>query len=107
MFGSFFNTAEVDQYADWIVTEVKRSLPAGYSPGTKDIGERAQKLDASIAKKTVEFTRSAKLNVYKKARLAARVREGMSAHGYPEPFVKSFSFDLLKRLQATPKQSAR
>ena len=104
MFGSFFKTADVDQYADWIVAEVKRSLPAGFSPGTKNIAERAQKLDANIAKKTAEFIRSTKLNIYKKARLAARVREGMSAHGYPEPFVKSFSFDLLTRLQAASKQ---
>jgi len=104
MFGSFFKTAEVDQYADWIVAEVKRSLPPGYSPNSKKIGENVDRLDKSIAKKTVEFTRSTKLNIYKKARLAARVREGMSAHGYPEPFVKSFSFDLLTRLQAASKQ---
>jgi hypothetical protein len=106
MFGSFFKTAEVDQYADWIVAEVKRSLPAGFSPGVKNIGDRADKLDASITKKTLEFVRSTKLNIYKKARLAARVREGMSAHGYPEPFVKSFSFDLLTRLQAASKRPA-
>jgi hypothetical protein len=104
MFGSFFKTEEVDQYADWVVAEVKRSLPLGNSLGSKKVGERTEKLDASIAKKTVEFTRSTKLNIYKKARLAARVREGMSAHGYPEPFVKSFSFDLLARLQAASKQ---
>jgi hypothetical protein len=107
MFGSFFKTADVDQYADWIVAEVKRSLPSGNSPVTTDIGESADKLDASIAEKTLEFTRSTKLNIYKKARLAARVREGMSAHGYPEPFVKSFSFALLTRLQAAPKHPSR
>jgi hypothetical protein len=73
----------------------------------KNVADRTEKLDASIAKKTGEFTRSAKLNIYKKARLAARVREGMSAHGYPETFVKSFSFDLLARLQAASKQHSR
>jgi hypothetical protein len=104
MFGSFFKTADVDQYADWIVAEVKRSLPPA---GTKNVADRAEKLNVSIAKKTGEFTRSTKLNIYKKARLAARVREGMSALGYPEPFVKSFSFDLLARLQAASKQSSR
>jgi hypothetical protein len=107
MFGNFFKTADVDQFADWIVTEVKQALPAGFSPGTKNIADRAERLNASIAKKTVEFTRSTKLNVYKKAHLAARVREGMSALGYPEPFVKSFSFDLLARLQAASKQPGR
>jgi hypothetical protein len=96
MFESFFKTAEVDQFADSIVTEVKRSLPPGFAPGVKNIGERTEKLDAAIARNT-------KLNIYKKARLAARGREGMSAHGYPEPFVKAFSVDLLRRLQAASK----
>jgi len=105
MFGSFFKTTDVDQFADWIVAEVKQSLPAGFSPGTKNIAERADKLNERIAKRTREFVRDSRLNIYKKARLAARVREGMSAHGYPEPFVKSFSFDLLARLQSATKQS--
>jgi hypothetical protein len=104
MFGSFFNTAEVDQYADWIVAEVKRNLPPA---GTKNISDRAEKLNASIAKKTGEFTQSTKLNIYKKARLAARVREGMSSLGYTESFVKSFSLDLLARLQAASKPPRR
>ncbi len=106
MFGSFFNTAEVDQFADSILDEVKRSLPPGHVPGMKNIEERTEKLDVTLEKKTREFKRSAKLNIYKKARLAARVREGMSTHGYPEPFVKAFSLDLLRRLQAAPKQSS-
>jgi hypothetical protein len=41
---------------------------------------------------------SAKLNIYQKARLASRVQEGMSAFGYPKPFVKSFAMDLVKRV---------
>ena len=106
MFGSFFNTADVDQFADSILAEVKRSLPPGYVPGMKNIEERTEKLNVTLGKKTSEFTRSTKLNIYKKARLAARVREGMSAHGYPEPFVKAFSLDLLRRLQAA-KQAGR
>ncbi len=107
MFGSFFNTADVDKFADSILAEVKRSLPPGYVPGIKNIEERTDKLNVTLEKKTGEFTRSTKLNIYKKARLAARVREGMSAHGYPESFVKAFSIDLLRRLQAVSKQVSR
>ncbi len=107
MFGSFFKTVDVDQFADSIVDEVKRALPAGYSPGTKNISERADRLDETIGRRTAEFIQTCKLNIYKKARLAARVREGMSAHGYPEPFVKSFSLDLLTRLQRLSKRSKR
>jgi hypothetical protein len=107
MFGRFFDTAEVDQYADWIVGELKRSLPPGFDPGPKSAAERVEKLNERIAQRTVEFTRTAGLNIYKKAHLAARVREGMSALGYQEPFVKSFSYDLLSRLQIASNQHTR
>lgn len=104
MFASFFNTTAVDEFADWIVSEVKNALPPGFAPGAKNIADRAEKLNQSISKGVLEFTKKTGLNIYKKARLAARVREGMSAHGYPEPFVKSFSLDLLTRLQAAATQ---
>jgi hypothetical protein len=108
MFGRFFNTAAVDQFADLIVSEVKLALPPGFAPGTKNIADRAEKLNERIAHHTGEFTRSTpRLSVYKKAHLAARVREGMSAHGYPEPFVKSFSYDLLTRLQVASNPKPR
>jgi hypothetical protein len=100
MFGSFFNNTEVDQYADWIVAEVKRTLPPA---GTKNVADQAEKLNVSVAKKTGEFARSTKLNIYKKAHLAARVRDGLNALGYSEAFVKSFSLDLLSRLQKASK----
>jgi hypothetical protein len=107
MFGNFFNTAEVDQYADWIVGELKRLLPPGFDPDKDSVGRRADKLNERIAKRTIEFTQQTNLNIYKKARLAARVREGMSANGYPGPFVKSFSYDLLARLQMAASQPKR
>jgi hypothetical protein len=107
MFRSFFNTAAVDEFADWIIAEVKRSLPAGFAPGTRNIADRAEKLNMAIAKGTLEFAKTTpRLNIYKRARLAARVREGMSTYGYPEPFVKAFSYDLLLRLQAASKPPA-
>ena len=107
MFGNFFNTAEVDQYADWIVDELKRSLPPGFDPDKDSVARRAGKLNERLAKRTSEFTQKTSLNIYKKARLAARVREGMSANGYPATFVKSFSYDLLARLQMAATQLKR
>jgi hypothetical protein len=107
MFGNFFNSTEVDKYADWIVEEVKRLLPPGSDPDKESIGRRAEKLHERIDKRTIEFTQQTSLNIYKKARLAARVREGMSAHGYAAPFVKSFSYDLLAKLQMAASQPKR
>src|SRR5580692_8433230 len=107
MFGNFFNTAEVDQYADWIVGELKRLLPPGFDPDKDSVGRRAEKLNERMAKRIAEFTQQTSLNIYKKARLAARVREGMSTSGYPATFVKSFSYDLLARLQMAASQPKR
>lgn len=98
MFLRFFDTTAVDEYADWIVEEVKRTLPAGFDPNLKNVSERVDRLDKRIAQRTSFFMRSAKLNIYQKARLASRVQEGMSAFGYPKPFVKSFAMDLVKRV---------
>jgi len=108
MFSSFFNTSAVDEFADAIVADVKRFLPPGFAPGMKNIDDRAEKLNQRIAQRTGEFRNATpSLNIYKKAHLAARVRETMTAHGYPEPFVKSFSYELLARLQSAPKSKDR
>jgi hypothetical protein len=55
----------------------------------------------------VSEVRNALPPAHKKARLAARVREGMNAHGYPEPFIKSFSYDLLTRIQTVSSKAVR
>jgi hypothetical protein len=99
MFGKFFSTTEVDKFADWIVSEIKNTLPPAFDPSAKNIAQRADRLDKQLEQQTKAFCKSTKLNIYKKARLTERVREGMSAHGYPAPFIKSFSFDLLRRIQ--------
>jgi hypothetical protein len=104
--GKFFDTTEVDRFADWIIGEVKRALPAGHDPSAKNIAQRAENLNKQIEQQTRVFCKSTKLNIYKKARLAARVREGMDEHGYPKPFIQSFSLDLLRRIHATSNKAA-
>ncbi len=99
MFGSFFNTAEVDRFADWVIDEFKRELPPARHPPAKDVSNRANKLDQMIANKTGEFVRTAKLNLYKKARFASRVREGLRSLGYSDAFVKSITYNLISRVQ--------
>jgi len=100
VFGKFFDTTEVDRFADWVIGEVKNALPARHDPSAKNIAQRADTLNKQLEQQTQIFCKSTRLNIYKKARLAARVREGMDAHGYPKPFTQSFSLDLLRRIQA-------
>jgi hypothetical protein len=105
MFGRIFDTTDVDKYADWIVEEIKRALPPGFDPNLKNVAERAESLNQRIAKQTKTFTQGTRLNIYKKARLASRVRDGMNAHGYPEPFVRALSMDLIKRIQFASREA--
>jgi len=103
MFGRFFDTTAVDEYADWIVEEVKRTLPAAFDPSLKNVSEKVDRLDKRIAQRTSTFTQSSKLNIYQKARLASRVQEGMTAFGYPKPFIKTFSLDIVRRVMFASK----
>jgi hypothetical protein len=104
MIASFFNTTRTNEFADWIVGEIKRAAPPDSAPRKKKDVIRARKMDENIGRQVVEFTRTTPLNIYKKARLAARVREGMSALGYPRAFVKAFSFELIEQIQAAAKK---
>jgi hypothetical protein len=107
MFAKLFNSPEVDRFADWIVVEVKKALPVKPTPAQKNISERAEKLFKQIDQQAKIFSQSTKLSVYKRARLAARVREGMAAHGYSESFVKGFTFDLLRQIQGAAKPAVK
>ena len=100
MLGRFFDTSAVDEYADWVVEEVKRTLPASYDPTLRNVSGKVERLDRRLAERTATFIETSKLNLYQKARLASRVREGMSAFGYPKPFVQTFSMDIVKRVIA-------
>jgi hypothetical protein len=98
MFARFFDTTAVDEYADWIVDEVKRTLPAGFDPGLRKVEDKVDRLDKRIEQRTNSFAQNSKLNLYQKARLASRVQEGMTAVGYPKSFIKTFSLDIVKRV---------
>jgi hypothetical protein len=100
MLGKLFSSPEVDRFADWIVGEVKKALPVKPTPAQTNIAQRAERLFTQIEQQAKIFSQTTKLSVYKRARLAARVREGMIAHGYSDSFVKGFTFDLLRQIQA-------
>jgi cell division septum initiation protein DivIVA len=104
LFGKFFDTAEVDKFADLVVAEVKRALPAGYDHNIKNVSDRTNTLDQRIDRQVQTFTQFTKLNIYKKARLAARVREALTTQGYPVKFFEPFTLDLLNRVQKASKR---
>ena len=104
MFGKLFDTSGVDQYADWVVAEVKRSLPPGQPPNVRNLADRMEILNQRIAKQTLTLLKDHRLNIYKKARLTARLRESLQALGYPTSFVDPFSLDLINRIRIAAKK---
>jgi hypothetical protein len=104
MFGRFFDTTAVDEFADWVVEELKRTLPASFDPNLQNVAQKVDRLDKRIAERTATFAKGFKLNLYQKARLAGRVQEGMNAHGYPKPFVETFSMTIVKRVMAVSRK---
>ena len=103
MFAKFFDTTAVDQFADWVIAEVKRSLPPGQPPKVRNLADRMEILNQKIGKQTVSLLQDGKLNIYKKARLTARIRESLLGLGYPDSFVGPFSLDLINRIRIASK----
>jgi isocitrate dehydrogenase kinase/phosphatase len=102
MLAKLFDTTKTNEFADWIVAEVKRAAPSDKAASTKAKKKhtiRTQNVNENIARRVAEFTRTTPLNIYKKASFAARVREGLNDHGYSEEFVRSFSLELIELIE--------
>ena len=96
MLGKWFDSTEVDAFAERIVAELRQSLsPADCASESKKVAERMQRLNDRIARHVEAFSRSGGLNVYKKAKLGSRVQEALAELGYPEDFRRSFVYDLV------------
>jgi hypothetical protein len=94
MFGSWLNTKEVDEVADAIVADLVKRLPPSPGPHTRKTADRLKRTHDVIFARLEQFARSKKLNIYKKARLANRVRWGLREAGYAPEFTDALSYEL-------------
>jgi len=94
MFGSWLNTKEVDEVADAIVADLVKRLPPSPGPHTRKTVERLKRTQDVVFARLEQFARSQKLNIYKKARLANRVRWGLREAGYAPEFTDALSYEL-------------
>lgn len=92
----WFETKEVDAFADSIVAELReRYPPSGVElPATKAI-ERLRKSFGRMFARIDDFARSNPLNLYKKARLGNRVKWALRDAGYQEEFIEVFTRELV------------
>src|SRR5918992_5013689 len=99
MFSGWFNTKELDEFADTLVAHlVEHYPPSGGELSGKKTFERLRKLFGGTFERIDAFVRARRLNVYKKAHFANRVRWALIEAGYPSEFVETMTRELLTHL---------
>jgi len=96
MFLDWFNTKEVDEFADSIIADLVRRLPpSGADTEAKKAVERLRKTHDAIFARVEKFAHSRSLNLYKKARLGNRIKWSLKDAGYPAEFADSLTLELV------------
>ena len=95
---SWFDTKEVDAFAQWVIDELRRRLsPDSLERPDRDrkMGDRVHRMTEAISDRAREMARSHQFNFYKRARLGNRVKWALKEAGYPEEFVTAFTTELI------------
>lgn len=105
LFG-WLDTKAVDAVADRLVQELAKNLPPSSvaTQGAKAKASRRKVLE-SVFRQVRNFAEKNPLNVFKKARLANRIKWALHEGGYPQEFVDEIAFELAA-VMATTKRSA-
>ena len=104
----WFNTKELDEFADSLVAELLERVPpaGGQLSGTKAF-ERISRSFGATFTRIDAFARSQRLNVYKKAHFANRIRWALKEAGYPEDFCATMTQELLMHLSPPPREKGK
>jgi hypothetical protein len=95
----WFNTKEVDEFADSVVAELlQRFPPTGVDLSTRKAIDRVVKNVDKLALRVADFGRSRKLNVYQKARFGNRVKWALKEAQYPAQFVDVMTQELVTQI---------
>jgi hypothetical protein len=99
MLFAWFNTREVDEFADSVVAELlQRFPPSGVDLSTKKAVERLMKNVDRLMLRVSDFASGHELNLYKKARFGNRIRWGLREAQYPARFVEVMTYELVTQL---------
>jgi hypothetical protein len=103
----WFDTREVDEFADSVVAELLRRFPpSGVDLSTKKAVERVTKNVDSLMRQVAEFARGRNLNVYKKARFGNRVKWALKEARYPDLFVDVMTHELVTQVTVASRARA-
>jgi hypothetical protein len=99
MLFDWFNTKEVDAFADSVVAELQQRFPpSGVDLSTQRAVDRVAKNVDRLMARVGEFARSRRLNLYKKARFGNRIKWALKEARYPELFVDVMTHQLVTEL---------
>jgi hypothetical protein len=101
----WFDTKEVDGFAQWVVSELLERLPPAII-GTDDrkLPDRIQRMNEFVSGRATAFAVEHRPNFYKRARLANKVKWGMREAGYPARFADTFTYELATLITVTTRR---
>jgi hypothetical protein len=92
----WFDSKEVDKFADWLAAEViRRYPPTGKDTDWKKATQRLQKVSDSLMLRVEAFAKENSLNIYTRARLGNRVKWALRDAGYPLQFSEPFTHEVV------------
>jgi hypothetical protein len=92
----WFDTKELDQFADAVVAElVRHHPPPGGGITGKKAFERLRRSFGATFDRIDRFLAAHKLNIYKKAHFANRMRWALAEAGYPADFVSTMTREVV------------
>lgn len=96
---SWFQTKELDEFADSIVARLREIFPpSAAAPSGKKAFERLRKQFGATFDRIDAFARARPLNLYTKARFTNRVRWALLDAGYTRDFVLTITQELVTHL---------
>lgn len=95
---SWFNTRAVDAFVDAEVADLIRRIPPGKlegdSPAAKKARGQLEKAHDDLLRKVSEFVQRERPGLFKKARLANRMKWALAEAKYPQAFVDRLAYAL-------------
>jgi hypothetical protein len=107
MFSGWFDTKDLDTFADSVVADLRNRFPAaGLDLSDDKAVAKATRTLNTIFNQLGGLARSGKLNLYKKAHLGNRVRWALKDAGYPPGFVDAVTHELVTYVTLASRRQA-
>ena len=95
MLFKWLDTTKVDALAQRLVEQFREQVPlADYQSGGKKAEARLRQAHDELLRQAKEFAATESLNLYKKSRLANRVKWALRDAGYPKVLTDEIAYEL-------------